>query len=152
MASPFTVFRRNQKIMLAVVGIGAMVAFVFLDPLTNYLGRSRAPDNPVVVETSYGNLKQTDLANLRQARELVELFIMRACGETVNAQINRGQLDPRMRDAIAQNMYNYWHQELMGRSKPGPEEAAVETMILARRRRSWEWWSAIGRSTTCSSN
>ena len=133
MASPFAVFRRNQKILLAVVGIGAMVAFVFLDPLMRYLGRGRGPQNPVVVETKYGAYKESELASIRQSREVVDAFLRATSLETIDALIASGNLDVRMRDRIAENLYGGWKNEIMRRSKEGPEEAALETLILAKK-------------------
>jgi hypothetical protein len=132
-ASPFAIFRRNQKIMLAVVGIGAMIAFVFLDPVTRYMSGTRAPENPVVVETKYGALKESDLANLRATRELVEIFLKRASAETVTAQIKNGAMDPRTGEQMLDRWYSTWRDNLMARSTAAPEEAAVETYVLARK-------------------
>ncbi|MEX2113510.1 MAG: hypothetical protein WD845_10005 [Pirellulales bacterium] len=135
MASPFAVFRRNQKIMIAVLGVAAMIAFVFLDPLTQYLGQGQAADNPVVVETRYGNYKESDLMAIRETRELVDAFLVRAAEATIDAQIEKGQFDARMRQQMVENWYMTWRQRLMTRSAQGPEAAAVETMILAGRAR-----------------
>ncbi len=133
MASPFTVFRRNQKILLAIVGIGAMVAFVFLDPLTRYMSRNSRQVNPVVVQTRYGALTQNELGAMRQSRELVELFLRSVSIETMDAQIAKGLLDGRMRGAAVQQWFSMWQQRLMGRSKLGPDEAAIETLVLSRK-------------------
>ena len=55
--------------MIAVLGVLAMVAFVFLDPLMQYLGNDRAAsENPVVVETKYGDYTESDLAVIRDTR------------------------------------------------------------------------------------
>ena len=54
MASPFSVFRKNQKLMLAVLTILAMFGFVFLPIVLQNMG-GEAAVNPVVVKTSkYG--------------------------------------------------------------------------------------------------
>ena len=87
MASPFAVFRRNQKVMLAIVGIGAMVAFVFLDPLMKYVGRSTRQENPVVVRTKYGALTEAEMAGIRQSRNLVDVFLKAVSIETINADV-----------------------------------------------------------------
>ena len=56
MASPFKVFRKHQKVMLAGLTILAMFSFVFLGVISDLLG-TRQPQNPVVVKTSkYGKL------------------------------------------------------------------------------------------------
>jgi hypothetical protein len=132
-ASPFTVFRRNQKIMLAVVGIGAMVAFVFLTPLMSYMSGSAAPANPVVVETNYGNLTVNELESLKYSRELVDRFLRQVTAQFVSNQAARGNLDPRLLDSLVDRQYSYWRQQLMSRSSQGPEQAAVETLVLSKR-------------------
>ncbi|MBI3837482.1 MAG: hypothetical protein HY288_06070 [Planctomycetia bacterium] len=133
MASPFAVFRRNQKILLAIVGIGAMVAFVFLDPLMKYVGRTRRQENPVVVQTKFGALTESEIAGIRQSRDLVDLFLKAVSVETVNAQIKKGAIDARMQDQALNQWYGYWREQLMVRSAPGPEEAAVETLVLSKK-------------------
>lgn len=133
MASPFTVFRKNQKVLLAIVAITAMVAFVFLDPLMKYVGRTTKVENPVVVETRYGELTHGQLEGLRASRELVDRFLRMATAQTVMAQLEKGLFDPRLRDQAMNQLYGFWHQTLMGRSKAGPEEAAVETLVLSKR-------------------
>jgi hypothetical protein len=131
-ASPFTVFRRNQKVLLAIVGIGAMVAFVFLDPLMRYIGAPRQEQNPVVVETNFGNLTRSELENLKYSRELVDRFLRQVAMQVIAAQIGQGTYDPRWMDSLAERQYQFWHQRLLGRSQGDTEQAAVETMVLAR--------------------
>ena len=61
MASPFSVFRKNQKAMMAVITILAMFAFVFIPILMEQIGSSKV-ENPVAVKTSaYGDLHERDL-------------------------------------------------------------------------------------------
>ena len=68
MASPFKFFRRHQKVMIAVLGIGAIIAFVFLDPrimdtLVHLLGGGAKQQVPVRT-TKFGNLTESQLAGL----------------------------------------------------------------------------------------
>ena len=119
--------------MLATVGIGAMVAFVFLDPVMRYMGRSRAQENPVVVETRYGALTQNELGGLMQSREVVKLFLHQLSQATAEAHIKKGELDVRNAGQAVDQHFGFWHPFLMGRSKPGPEESAIETLVLAKR-------------------
>ncbi len=71
MASPFKVFRKHQKLMLAGLTILAMFSFVFLGTISDLLGTRQGPQNPVVVRTSkYGKLTQRDLAFMRQDHRL----------------------------------------------------------------------------------
>src|SRR5262245_66438218 len=105
-----------------------MIAFVFLDPLMRYVGRSRtAVENPGVVQTKYGNLTEADLAGIRQQRELVEIFLQAISQATVQTHVQQGQIDARMADQALSQWYGSWHQQLMGRSKASPEDSAVET-------------------------
>ncbi len=72
MASPFSIFRKNQKMMIAVLGILTMFAFVFLPILAESLGiRSNGPVNKVVVKSDYGDLKESDINNLMQEHRKV---------------------------------------------------------------------------------
>lgn len=135
MASPFSVFRRNQKMLLAIVGITAMVAFVFLDPLMRYVGRGQRVDNPVVVETRYGNLTQRELDNMRASRELLAMFLNRLADATVKAQIEKGLRDPRTYEMDVEQLYGFFRQQVMetGRSGETSEKAAVETLVLSKK-------------------
>ena len=51
MASPFSVFRRNQKILLAISTVMIMLLFVIGDPLMKYINPHRGGQNPVVATT-----------------------------------------------------------------------------------------------------
>ncbi|HTM54058.1 MAG TPA: hypothetical protein VL175_08520 [Pirellulales bacterium] len=135
MASPFSVFRRNQRVLLAIVAITAMVAFVFLDPVMKYVsGRSGRIENPVVVETSYGALTQMQLESLRVSRDMVDRFLRLVCEQATLTQLSRGQLDPRMQNQAANQLYMFWRQFLTERTKEyGSEAAALETLVLAKR-------------------
>ena len=61
MASPFSVFRKHQKFLMAVACLLAIIAFVFLPILGETLGlRSSGPVNKVVVTSKYGDLRESD--------------------------------------------------------------------------------------------
>jgi hypothetical protein len=132
-ASPFAVFRRNQRILVAIAGITAMVAFVFLDPVMKYVGRTTKAENPVVVETRYGGLTGSQLEGMRYSRDVVDRFLQLVTRQTVLVQLEKGMMDPRLRDQAEQQYYSFWKQNLMGRSKLGPEASAIETMVMAKK-------------------
>ena len=119
--------------MLAIVAITAMVAFVFLDPVMKYVGRSPKAENPVVVETRYGGFTGGQLEAMRYSREMVSRFLQNVTTQTVLVQMEKGLIDPRLRDQAAQQLYSFWFQTLMGRSKLGPEESAIETLVMAKK-------------------
>ncbi len=73
MASPFSVFRKRQKLWMAITCLLAIVAFVFLPNMGSLLGRGREGQRDlVVVETKkYGDLRLSDLATLRWEKQKV---------------------------------------------------------------------------------
>ena len=77
MASPFAVFRKHERWMMAILGVMAMVAFVFLGPLLDFRGmRGGNAQDPVVAETKlYGDIRESDLARMLMARNLANRFI-----------------------------------------------------------------------------
>ena len=79
MASPFTVFRRNQKVMLAVTGILAMIAFVFIGPTCMQMGGTVGRgDNPPVVSWNYGSIHEGEMFNRMQMRRMLNRFLARS--------------------------------------------------------------------------
>src|SRR5580704_8603727 len=84
MASPFAVFRRNQRAMIAVLGVVTILLFVIGDPLSKIIGRARAGNNPLVVKTNFGNYTRSDLAAIEQQRKLVEIFLQRVVAARVD--------------------------------------------------------------------
>ncbi len=71
MASPFSVFRKRQKLMMAILCLLAMVSFVILPYLQDLIG-GRVAVNKVVVETSkFGNLRESDVDALHRQRQKV---------------------------------------------------------------------------------
>jgi hypothetical protein len=69
MASPFSIFRKHQKMMIAGLAVMAMIAFVFLSGVpTDH--SSRGPQNPVVVTTAkFGKLRTNDVQGLLRQRQ-----------------------------------------------------------------------------------
>lgn len=134
MASPFSVFRKNQKVLMAVFGVAAMIAFVFLSPLAQYMGGGRPEGgNPVVVETKYGDLKASELDGLEYQRQLVDRFLQDLVGQSAAKQFSQPGMDNRWAQQIAQQQYVMWRNRIMMRSGGGPEEQALETMLMAER-------------------
>ncbi len=93
MASPFKVFRKHQKLMLAGLTILAMFSFVFLGSIGNLLDTGQAK-NPVVVRTGkYGKLTARDLSIMRQDHNLflqiITKIFAKAAGESAEISIKR---------------------------------------------------------------
>lgn len=110
MASPFTVFRKYQKVLLAITGILAMIAFVFLGTCIQTTGVGRSYNNPLVVSWKYGELRETDLASMVQLRVSLNDFLR-------TARLQAGLPDTR--------------EQVLATS----EESVIHTMVLAQRAR-----------------
>ena len=94
MASPFNVFRRNQRAMLAVAGVAIMIVFVLGDPITKYLGHAGGTENPVIVKANSHSYRASELIALVQSRRVVEKFSS-AVGAGVRAKGGGGQIRSR---------------------------------------------------------
>ena len=78
MANPLHIFRKYQYVFLVGFGIMLMFAFVIAPPLSDYL-QSRAGTsgggNPVVVTWTSGELRESELSNLRTQHLLTTRFL-----------------------------------------------------------------------------
>jgi len=113
MTSPFSVFRRNQKLMLALLTILTVFGFVFLPTILDIMGGSKQV-NPVAVTSKYGNLRERDLA----WRHSYRLKVLQVISELL-ARAGMG----------AEEAYRRCEM-LFG---PPTEENLVDSWLLARR-------------------
>jgi hypothetical protein len=67
MASPFSIFRKRQKLMLALLGILAMFGFVILPTMLDTQD-SQAHEDPLVVRTRHGDLHRSQIDGLIRTR------------------------------------------------------------------------------------
>jgi len=84
MASPFRIFRKHQKFLMATLGIMAIIAFTILGIVLQILQGHDRPGskNPVVVTTEkYGDLHEIDLDRMREIRRRLSHFLLGAVGE-----------------------------------------------------------------------
>ena len=109
MASPFSIFRKNQKVMLAVITILAMFAFVFLPIFMDQMGSTRA-QNPVAVKTSkYGELHESSIENFLEDHRkvlatLTEVLQMAGAPPALAGRILEASFGP----ATMENVVNSW--------------------------------------------
>ncbi|MBM4003704.1 MAG: hypothetical protein FJ295_10515 [Planctomycetes bacterium] len=85
MASPFAVFRRNQRVMLAIFGVICMIVFVVgynLDRLLSGTGRDRG--NNTVVTWSDGAYDEFDLAYFWNRHNLTNQFLAMLARKTMD--------------------------------------------------------------------
>ena len=114
MASPFRVFRKNQKLAFAILAVMAIIAFVFL-PSTGTISGGRGAD-PLAVETSkFGNLRASQLQSLLGQRQHVLGFLASLEAEA------RDQTD------VVKNVHAV--RSVIG---PATEESVVDKWLFAR--------------------
>lgn len=121
----FRKFVRNQKgVLLVTLGLAAMISFVVLPIVLQNLN-VRQVKNPVVVSTSkYGNLRESDLQNLRAGRQKISALLYRLGGAIVQA---KG--DP----SIIQRVRQRFGADPRDQELPMDEESIVDTWLFAQR-------------------
>lgn len=92
MQSPFKIFRKHQKVVLAGLTLMAMIGFGLGDVLQKMGGRSGGPQQVTkdVVETNVGGLSQIAMSNLVTHRTIVQRFIA-AAFQTSHPEVARNQ-------------------------------------------------------------
>ena len=143
MASPFSLFRKNQKVMMAALVLLAMVAFVLSDAI-DFSGRGSgggAGQNPVVVESKYFDLKESDIDRAISDRLLVHQILTKAAtelrlkNELIRFQQQFQGLPPeflqeqlgRMQAQVVQQT----HADVVNFIGSADETSVVETITLA---------------------
>lgn len=123
MASPFAVFRKYQKPMMAVLGILCMIAFSVVG-FSGWGRNGEAGGDPLVATTRFGKLYRSQVEMLTQMRFRANYIVARAAHADVLVQALR-QLPGReaaARDA-EERFYHYF-------GRPD-EESVVETFVQA---------------------
>jgi hypothetical protein len=116
MASPFAIFRKHQKLMIAGLAVMAMIAFTFFGIVPSGSSLGRGPQNPVVVTTTkFGNLRRSDIQSLRNQRQALLGFL-----RSVGPMIQRAGGDQRNVEAVIR---------IIG---PSTEQAVVERWLLEK--------------------
>lgn len=82
MASPFSIFRRNQRTLLAVVTLLAMISFLFVPPLLEIMNnRQKTVASGVVATTKYEDIGPNKLRTMLETRYKLNLFMANAIHE-----------------------------------------------------------------------
>ncbi len=125
MASPFSLFRRHQGILLAVFGVALMVAFVVLPAVIQMQGAGGGRggyNTDTVLVWSGGEVTQSDVNNIRQRRRHVFDFVR-------NLQ-NIAKAKPGGDDMNVTREYGMIEQ-----LSNNTASSAVESMLLAQKGR-----------------
>ena len=124
MSNPLKSFRKHRKVWFAVLTLMCMLAFVFL-PSVTMLDRSRQARDAVVVRSKYGQLRESDLAQLRHHRQVALQFLQGVSESLAGPVAKRGQSPDQNRGREALEV-----KEQIG---PIDERDMVRSWLLAQR-------------------
>ncbi len=130
MANPFSIFRKRQKLFLAIAGVGAMGAFIFL-PILSRIMEDDSRGTGVVVTTKFGSIDERQMSSLLQQRKISNTFFQQLLQLTLEAFAGTGQIPPESFNRVAQFKQNELLRE--GLLLPANETSVVRGMIAASR-------------------
>lgn len=115
MASPFRVFRKHQKLMMAFLGIMAIIAFTVLGIVSDSQStrRGEGGENPVVVTTDkYGDLTEKDIRRMQWTRDVLRNFLQeavrRAGGENMAVWLKMNEIQQMFAPLSEQAVVDHW--------------------------------------------
>lgn len=129
MASPFSLFRRYQKVLLAVFGVLLMVTFVITPSLESLFRRGPGRD-PVVFRTHDGDMRESELQHQIELRRRAHRFLAHA----IELAVASSQLDMTLPpQQLHQVLVDSLYQSGIDIQREVGEEAFVKSMIIARK-------------------
>ena len=131
MANPFSIFRKRQKLFLAIAGVGAMVSFILLPPVMRMMEGDGGGAAGTVVSTKYGDIGERQMSTLIQQRQISNTFFQQLLQLTLEAMARSGQIDAQNFNRLAQFKQNELLRE--GLLLPPNETSVVRSMVAARR-------------------
>jgi len=122
MASPFKVFRKRQKLMLAFLGVLVMIGFVVLPALMQTMDQPQRTSSTIVATTvKYDDLDRSRISVLRWQRQTTIRFL-----ESLARRIVLAEGSP-MAIQLA-----FHHMAPSGNVSPTSDEALVEKWLLVK--------------------
>ena len=139
MASPFAVFRKNQKILMVGLTVLAMIAFVVSDNLDLTGGGGGVQGDPIVVKSNFFSLHESQVRAALDNRDIVHRFVVQAVSvalEQQQLQQMRAQFPQIPQEQLGQFIpYDRIGQQAVGyangRFGPVSERSVVESLVLA---------------------
>ncbi|TWT90597.1 periplasmic folding chaperone [Pseudobythopirellula maris] len=129
MATPFTVFRKNTGLMMAILCALLMFSFVLADPLAQYAAGGRdgaGPDRSLEVVATWdgGRVTERQLSELVMHRRILALFQQRVLQIGYQSALAAGVQDPRL---------TIRPLDLPESNEQGVERDVVQTKVFAER-------------------
>lgn len=131
MSKPMYWFRRNQKVLLAVVGVIVIVGFTVAEPLARMIPGMRGNQNPVVVRTNFVDLRESELHQMVQSRMLLNTFLEAVATTAANRMVMSGQFNIPP-EQIRAFILNQMAQSGVYGPEMASDEGAVRLMLLVR--------------------
>jgi hypothetical protein len=123
MASPFKVFRKNQKLMLAFLGVLVMLGFVVLPAIMKTMGQQKQVRSATAATTTkYGDLDRSTISGLRWQRQTAVRFLQSLGQQLAVAERNTMPI---------QLVFHYMAPS--GNFSATSDEALVEKWLLTKR-------------------
>ncbi len=120
MTSPFRIFRKHGKWMMAVFTVLLMGSWGVLGVLDDVLGRRGPQQDGVVASTNYGALKDSDIMQLRARRQLARYFMLRAKAAMFGPQMESQAL-------------NFFQNEVVQMFGSVSDRALVEDWVIGQK-------------------
>jgi len=122
MASPFRVFRKHQKLMLALLGVLVMIGFVILPAIMKTMGQQQRGSTLVATTTKYGDLTQSKLAGIRWHRQNAIRFLQSLGRALITADADYMPVQFALQNIVGDES-----------ASPTSDVALAETWLLSRR-------------------
>jgi hypothetical protein len=131
MSQLFRSIRKRQKTWLAVLGVMCIIAFTVGSVATLDFRSGGASQDPVVVTTKYGDISESEIQQMLQARTILNQFMLRLVQETATA-IKQEKVRPDLTD---QQLYQFLERQLqsLGMLRPASETSVIEQLIVQRK-------------------
>ncbi|MCE9603966.1 MAG: hypothetical protein K8U03_03590 [Planctomycetia bacterium] len=140
MASPFALFRKNQKILMVVFGLMAMIAFVFFDSMGPIVDPGN-PSNTLVAESDHLKLHELEVDIAVRNRSIVHQFLTKALASSIEQrqflqlqQELKGESEETIRAQLAEmqaRIYSSVNMAVIRRIGVSDEKSVVDNLVLA---------------------
>lgn len=104
MASPFRAFRKHQKVWLALLGLMAMISFVFLPIALDRITARQGTSAVAATTTRYGNLSEEHLQTLRGNRGAMLRYVSEVRRELAQQGVQSYGFMPQPADEIERRL------------------------------------------------
>lgn len=131
MSQLFRSFRKRQKIWLAVLGVMLMIAFTFAGIVTMDTPSAGPAQDPVVVSTKYGDVTESQIQRMLQARTIVNQFLLKLMQETAVA-VRREKALPDLNDQQLSRLLEGQMRQF-GMLAPATEASVIQQVVLQKK-------------------